>query len=846
MSSVWDQTNIYHNHLQGVEMTDLLDVVSPTWQRAMVLDASYSPKTGDIELFVRKEDGGSAVLLVQGMKPYFYVSAPINMAAYLKSRLLADPGVQEVTETTLKVGQVDTPCLKVTINYAFDTPKYRNDLEKLGVQVFAADIVYHLRYLIDRDLGLFIQFTGTRASPSEWYKADEVWHVYEVKNAEPFETRLKTLAFDIENRLGSDEIYCISAYSPGAPPITFKGPDAWYFFTDFVLKLDPDLLIGHNVVDYDIPLLDRNAGADGWQVGRKWGRPQSRPKNAVHIPGRIVADSLVWARRLKDKGFERHSLEYLAPKILGPNRLKGAIKYTELDQKWATSPQEVISYCENDAVLAYDIYEKIGHLKRAVALATVAKLPLKEVFYYKNNVLLDRLGIPQFDTAGVVVPCNKRRKGEDEEGYVEKEEDKSTHVCTVECPTKHVIGAYVHEPDPGLYPCVAVLDITAMYPSQIVANNICPTTLVDETFVGPRHAVEISLKDGTKTGRVVYFRADTPGIIPGLLTYLKTERNMAKGQLTDAKGAQDTSLVEYWDAYQDGVKTVMNAFYGLLASGFYRFTNLDIGNAITSSSRTKTLSMISDLSGKGYKVVLSDTDSVGVVLPDVTDSSIAVAVGRTLADNYSTPDIQVAFDKLLMPFFTGAKKRYFGYRVWPEPVVRYERGYEVRRSDKFPMMTATQSLVMDHIIQGDFTRAAQVTTNAIDIIAMGKALPEQLVISKTFYDDTHYDEPNSEVVVKVGRLMRAAKLPTIPGTKVSWIVADHAPLVPIPFDTYKGEAYDRFYYVEKLGDAIGRILGPLGWDADKLAGPTLAALKAADKARKKRAKLGVGKSLEEW
>lgn len=58
----------------------------------------------------------------------------------------------------------------------------------------------------------------------------------------------------------------------------------------------------------------------------------------------------------------------------------------------------------------------------------------------------------------------------------------------------------------------------------------------------------------------------------------------------------------------------MNAFYGVFASSFYRFTDHDIGSAITGFARETVKKLISELSEKGLKVVYSDTDSLFINL----------------------------------------------------------------------------------------------------------------------------------------------------------------------------------------------------------------------------------------
>ena len=753
--------------------------------KALVIAASYNPGNVDVELFCRGEDGKSYTLLVAAQRPYFFVELKPESEAYIKSRLSNDPAVETFEETQLKDAAGTTKYLKVFIDKPFDTPKYRADFEAMGLQVMACDIPFALRVMIDLDIGAFISFTGTQlAGYGDRYKTDEVWQVEKIDNVPSFEISLKMLAFDCENRLGSDELFCISTFD-GTKDITFEGKDAWLKFQAFVLAKDPDILIGHNIVEYDLPLLDRNAGADGLQIGRKWGRMQKRPKEAMMIPGRIVADSLVWARRTWS--LERYALGFIAPKILGKEKMN--VAYNEMDKLWKEDKAKIIAYCENDTRLSYELYEATGHIKRATMLSLASRLPLQEVFYNKNGIILDRLAIPEFDKGGWAVPPNRRAAEVD------------------------IAGAYVHEPEPGLYDTVVVMDVSSMYPSAILEYNICPTTLIPSGTVPIEKYHEVPLTDakGNSTGQSSRFKTGE-SILPNVIRMLKDQRTQAKESLKKATSERDKLI---WENYQWGLKIIANAFYGLLASGFYRFTSPAIGNAITSAARATTLHIIKDLSEKGYNVVLSDTDSIGVELKGVSVEQ-AVATGMELVGKYSHGEIQLNLEKVLQPFFTHAKKRYFGQIVWPENK-RLERGYEVRRTDKFPLLNETQSKVMDLVLAGKSKEAVNIALEAISAIRKSSVNLESLVISKSVDSEEAYVNPDAMIGVKMARKLKEAKIPVIVGQKISWIITDNSDgLQGVPLELYAKEKPCEDYYVVALAKAIGRILEVYGWDEEGL------------------------------
>ena len=140
---------------------------------------------------------------------------------------------------------------------------------------------------------------------------------------------------------------------------------------------------------------------------------------------------------------------------------------------------------------------------------------------------------------------------------------------------EQIAGGYVHEVEPGLRSWIAVLDFKSMYPSIMIANNICSTTLVedgkslDDDMVSP--------STGTRYRSVGVRR----GLVPRLLSDLMKQRDDYKNSSKQARSNGDEQSAFLNDKLQFAVKILMNSFYGVFASSFYRFTHKDIGASIT-------------------------------------------------------------------------------------------------------------------------------------------------------------------------------------------------------------------------------------------------------------------------
>ena len=104
----------------------------------------------------------------------------------------------------------------------------------------------------------------------------------------------------------------------------------------------------------------------------------------------------------------------------------------------------------------------------------------------------------------------------------------------------------------------------------MIKYNICFTTISpDGDVISP---------NGTKFDSAKIKR----GLIPELLERLMKTRDNYKALM---KKETDPDKKRYLDSMQSQVKILMNSFYGVFASSFYRFTDQNIGSSITAFAR---------------------------------------------------------------------------------------------------------------------------------------------------------------------------------------------------------------------------------------------------------------------
>src|SRR2546422_8431183 len=391
-----------------------------------------------------------------------------------------------------------------------------------------------------------------------------------------------------------------------------------------------------------------------------------------------------------------------------------------------------------------------------------------------------------------------------------------------------------------------------MYPSLIIENNICFTT------VSPEGTIE------SPTGARFLSADKKKGLLPAILASLMVDRQEVRQKM---KEATDSQMKEFYDGLQAAIKVLMNAFYGVLASSFYRFNNPEVGASITAFARSTIQGIIGQLEKDEVKVVYADTDSVFFQSPHLgREASLDYA--RKTADRFSHGRISMEVDKIYETLFShGRKKRYAGKVAWPAELAGQlvVRGYEIRRTDAFDLQSEAQYAVLDKILNNDVEGAVnyakaivrEIQSGTLNPLAHGKDGYEFLVISRTvkstvtkdMLEDTRWmddaaaeeaerkkrrklaknvDEPdeskprggyiNPKSLTNISAAQKLVEMGEefAPGMKVSWIVTNskESPMDVEPF--VSGRAFEKKpdweYYARRVAQSLSYVTEVYGWD----------------------------------
>ena len=882
-------------------MQGRLGIVSGRYRSLGDRDGGGQPPATVVELFGRMDDGRSVCLLVHGLRPTFEI-APIghwevddDLPSFLKDRLRsvkAMDHVMDVTGPVVKWTQLGyRPVWTVEVEQPFHVPSLRKVLKSQSWQVFSGDIPFVNRLFLDGNLGMHVEFTGEvvdrreddgsvmketvlRAGGGGRYCVDLTvrCEANDLNATAPFQVPFKVFSFDLETSIEQETVLCAAAWiedlgSGERHSFAYQGSEVEILegLTTTVLEHDPDIITGYNIDNFDLPrladrtqVLQRGRGAEGTMALFGWGRapaletelkrqrdalvPKRQSNRAWNLAGRAVMDTWWQARQALNP--RRETLSFVAT-LLFPDdedKHKMDVDASNMDEEWATRPDEVLAYCVRDAELPLDILQAIQAVRRKEAVAAVAKVPFETAANGSTSQLIDSLVIRLADTQDVAVPLT---------GSADAKEGQIT-------------GGYVHDVEKGLHPWIAVLDFKSMYPSIMIGHNICYTTRIDEAQGDPDAAEGAHC---SPTNVLFRHQNQRKGLVPLLLEDLMAQRDKHKSALKKATADGDGQAAGFHDAMQYAVKILMNSFYGVFASGFYRFTHRDLGSSITAWARQNIKTIIAAVEEEGHGVVYSDTDSIFVCSPvskeapriiseeerasaaagdGVAKENIAaheaavqemVRFGQTLAERYSKEAAVLEFEKGLSVFFShGAKKRYIGHVVWPSEEMLI-RGYETQRTDSFPYLTATMKQVFRFALADQGEALVDYAKGRVQALLKREVPAREVVLAKSCKgrvlrtpvkspDDVDfskdYANPNSMAQVRVARQRIRHGLGFTSGMKVSFLVTDakRRPMDVTPWlDTEEqagDAAYDGQFYAERLAAAVGRITEAFGWNAKEL------------------------------
>ncbi|MBU2979689.1 DNA polymerase II [Alteromonas sp. C1M14] len=562
----------------------------------------------------------------------------------------------------------------------------RRYAEAENIVLFEADIKPADRFLMERFAYGAVSYKGT---PNHHTIVDA-----NVKGCQ-FRPELKSASIDIECdehenlfsiAIASDKgnyvfLNCAHTSSDILPPknLTLQclkdEKQTLLTFCQTLIHLDPDIILGWNVKQFDMAVLYRMAERNNikLKIGRagsalhvrKW---DDGTQVAVDVPGRCVIDGIE-ALKTMTYQFERFTLDNVAHELLGKRKLiQSDDRLEEIKQLYKQTPDKLIQYNLQDCILVNDIAAKTKLIDFLVLRSALTGLDMS------------RPGGSVAAFINVYLPKLHRA------GYVSGVRPKSGGLASP--------GGYVMTSKPGLYENVLVLDFKSLYPSIIRTFLIDPMGLA-EGLKAPDKA--ISGFKGACFSRDKHF-------LPAIITRLWAQRD-------EAKRTHDT-------ARSQAIKILMNSFYGVLGSSGCPFYDPRLASSITLRGHEIMQTTAKWIEEKGYEVIYGDTDSTFVHIGQACDEKEAQDIGHDLQNTinqrwqhkleqeFNLPchleiEFETHFHRFFMPTIRGSeegsKKRYAGVTVKGNKKKLIFKGLENVRSDWTPLARQFQEALYTRI-----------------------------------------------------------------------------------------------------------------------------------------------------
>ena len=477
-------------------------------------------------------------------------------------------------------------------------------------------------------------------------------------------------------------------------------------------RYDPDILIGHNIIDFDLDVLlhrmKENKVQHWSRIGRlkrtEWPKLQSGAGGTGDssysekqiAAGRLLCDTYRAAQDLvRSKSYSLTSLSMTHLKIDRPN-----IDFEKIPSYFWDSHQllEMIQHCEFDTFLTCQLMLKLQILPLTKQLTNLAgniwsrsmtgaraernEYLLMHEFHEKKYVCPDKTFGPQNnvvtqaanenDDEGAAQTTNTAKKGRRKAAYA---------------------GGLVLEPKKGFYDkYVLLLDFNSLYPSIIQEYNICFTTVARSYDAEGDHMPEPPDPTISK------------GVLPKLLGVLVERRRLVKGLMKSPKITPD----EYaqYDIRQKALKLTANSMYGCLGFAFSRFFAKPLAMLITAKGR-EILQNTVDLAEKmNLDVIYGDTDSI-MIYTNTTDLTEVKKMGQELkkAVNKRYNLLEIEIDGFFQRMLLLKKKKYAAITVEEKPGGELKcsletKGLDLVRRDWCGLSVDVSSYVLNQIFSG--------------------------------------------------------------------------------------------------------------------------------------------------
>lgn len=421
----------------------------------------------------------------------------------------------------------------------------------------------------------------------------------------------RALSFDIEvyttdgyefpnaNRAG-DEVIIIAMYDNTGWFKILHGkdmnePTLLQEFIKTIQYRDPDVLVNHNIFNFDLPYLEARCQRYDidFALGRNGSTPytydtkmrladRDRTYTNYCIHGRHVIDTELLARQadVVGRSFENYQLKYLAKKIGVAPEGRTYIAGDQIANMWDTDPYNLIAYALDDVIEAMGLYRYFG--QATYYSSQFFPMGFQDVFRLGSGTKIDNIFM-RYYIEHMYSFSRPEPKRSISGGYAD-------------------VFVYGHTPDPLVY-----ADVKSLYPSLATMLGIQPS----------RDRLQMYQK---------------------LLTLLKSKRYEVK-----AKSKEEGEDQSMWKSMDGAYKILLNTMsYGYLSWDMGAFNDYNEAERITNGGVKVLKQMITRTEEMGGLPIKCDTDGMLTTVPEqFKDADDYI---EAISDSFEEEDIIIEND----------------------------------------------------------------------------------------------------------------------------------------------------------------------------------------------------------
>ncbi|KNA00843.1 DNA polymerase delta catalytic subunit [Plasmodium vivax North Korean] len=617
---------------------------------------------------------------------------------------------------------------------------------------------------------------------------------------------------------------------PGSNVIWFHDEktllDAW---SEFITRLDPDFLTGYNIINFDLPYILNRGTALNLKKLKMLGRIKSissvvkessfsskqfgtHETKEININGRIQFD--VYDLIKRDYKLKSYTLNYVSFEFL--KEQKEDVHYSIMNDLQNESPESrkrIATYCIKDGILPLRLIDKLLFIYNYVEMARVTGTPFVYLLTRGQQIKVTSQLYRKCKELNYVIPSTYIKSGSNEKYE----------------------GATVLEPIKGYYiEPISTLDFASLYPSIMIAHNLCYSTLVkNNAEIEGLKQEDVTSIQGKSNIKFVK-RSVKKGILPLIVEELIDARKKVKLLI---KNEQNKITKMVLNGRQLALKISANSVYGYTgAASGGQLPCLEVAVSITTLGRCmidKTKETVEKYYSKsnGFEhnstVVYGDTDSVMVKF-GTNNIAEAMALGKDAAQRISKEflhPIKLEFEKVYCPYLLLNKKRYAGLLyTTPERHDKMDcKGIETVRRDFCILIQQMMETVLNKLlIEKNLQSAIEYTKCKIKDLLTNNIDMSLLVVTKSL-GKTDYETrlPHVELAKKL-KQRDSATAPNV-GDRVSYIIvkgvkgqAQYERAEDPLYVLDNNLAIDYNHYLDAIKNTLSRIFEVIMQNSDSL------------------------------